>query len=385
MQKKLALTLFGALFVSISFSQSPAQKSSSNIVFQSGFEEGNKSIWNDYDGNPDTENQILVDPGPFNKVGNHVIRLKVPEGQAGGSDLVKVFSGQYDSLYYRWYFKYEKGFNFNARNHGSGFFAGSRNYLGQSNYRPNGDDFIVGTLEYDPNSHRPYCYFYYRGMYQDCTNPNGACWGDHFPCTSDEGSGYCTKTEHRDPPLPPVLTDNTWYCLESKVKMGKPSANGIGSDGEFEFWLDGVSCGHWKNLWLRTTDQLKLTMLWLSLYHHDGTHSVAGILIDDVIVSTKPIGCSDIISGVGANKLNKEDIKIFPNPTKSMITISFSASRKFSVSIFDLSGKLIINKSFHEKEVSIDTHKFNPGIYCLTVKDETDNSLVWTESIICNN
>ena len=68
---------------------------------------------------------------------------------------------------------------------------------------------------------------------------------------------------------------------------------------------------------------------------------------------------------------------------KSKITISFSARQKFSISIFDLSGKLMINKSFHEKEVTIDTHKLNPGIYCLTVKNGTDNSRIWTESIVC--
>src|SRR5262245_7979899 len=51
-----------------------------NGVFCSGFEEGNKSIWDDYDGNPDSTNILMSDPGPCNTASNHVMRLLVPAG-----------------------------------------------------------------------------------------------------------------------------------------------------------------------------------------------------------------------------------------------------------------------------------------------------------------
>lgn len=257
----------------------------SSIVFQSGFEEGSKSIWDDWDGNYDSENQIILDPGPFNTTGNHVIRLAVPVGKSGGSDLIKVLPSQYDSLYVRWYIKYENGFNFDARNHGGGLFAGSRKYLGQSDYRPNGSDFAISTVEYNRKLHSPNIYTYYRGMYQDCANPNGACWGDCLPCTSDEGTHYCTKAQHRDPPLPPVLTAGRWYCIEMKYKLGTPSTDGSIHNGEIALWVDGVNYGRWDDLWIRTTKDLKINILWLALFHHDATHSAAGVLIDDVAVS----------------------------------------------------------------------------------------------------
>src|SRR5688500_5915666 len=47
-------------------------------VFCSGFEEGNKSVWDDYDGNPDATNLLMTDPGPCARTGNHVMRLRVP-------------------------------------------------------------------------------------------------------------------------------------------------------------------------------------------------------------------------------------------------------------------------------------------------------------------
>jgi hypothetical protein len=40
---------------------------------------------------------------------------------------------------------------------------------------------------------------------------------------------------------------------------------------------------------MRTTPDLKITTLWINLWHH-GDHSVEGILVDEVVVSTKRIG-----------------------------------------------------------------------------------------------
>jgi len=260
------------------------------VVFHSGFEEGNKDIWDDWDGNPDESNLLVEDPGPFDTQGNHVMKLIPPPGERGGADLVKVLPSQHDRLYVRWYIKYENGFNFNALNHGGGLFAGDRNLLGRSDIRPDGTNQVTCTLEYGNRLHTPQIYAYYRGMHQDCADPNGSCWGDVFPCTSDEGQSYCEHEQHRDPPLPPELEADRWYSMEIKLKLGTPSADGSVRDGEISLWVDGINYGKWDDLWMRTTYDLKINILWLSLFHHNGTHADAGVFYDDVVVSTKPIG-----------------------------------------------------------------------------------------------
>ena len=84
-------------------------------VFCEDFEGANpKADFDDYDGNPDTENQIITDSGPSGDPSNKLIRLRVPSGQSGTSDLFKVLPGSYDKLYARWYFKYETGFDFHC-------------------------------------------------------------------------------------------------------------------------------------------------------------------------------------------------------------------------------------------------------------------------------
>lgn len=284
--KKIIFNLL-VIIVSLSCNSQSVRQPSSPVVFQSGFEE-EKPAWDDYDDNSDV--QYISDPGPFNATENHVLRLAVPAGKGGGSDLIKVLPSQHDSMYVRWYIKYEEGFDFSARHHGSGLFAGNRNFLGKSDYRPNGDDYAISTIEHSRKLHTTQIYAYYRGMYQDCSNPQGACWGDVFPCTSDDGTRYCKKKQHREPPLPPELQDGKWYLIEMKLKLGTPSEDGSVHDGEIALWVDGQNYGIWNDLWMRTTEDLKVSVLWLLLYHHDGNHSEAGILLDDVVVSTTRTG-----------------------------------------------------------------------------------------------
>jgi hypothetical protein len=265
-------------------------------VFCEDFEGANpKANFDDYDGNAETENQVISDGGPSGDISNKVIRLRVPSGQSGGSDIFKVLSGSYDKLYARWYFKYEAGFNFSARNHGSGLAAGNRNFTGQSGIRPTGSDWAGFFMQYQENSAKPFVYSYYRGMYQDCTNPNGNCWGDSFPCIYDSGSYYCTRSQDRPTTTMPTIVAGKWYCYEQMIDMGVASDNGPGATGRITQWLDGVTIGDNTNLWLRTTSSLKIQNLWLSLYHHDSAHSVYGELIDNVVVSTQRIGCGSAV------------------------------------------------------------------------------------------
>lgn len=55
---------------------------------------------------------------------------------------------------------------------------------------------------------------------------------------------------------------------------------------------------------MRTTPDLNLTILWLNLYF-PAAHSTAGVMIDNVVVSTQPIGAIGTTTGVenpgGAN------------------------------------------------------------------------------------
>jgi hypothetical protein len=127
-------------------------------------------------------------------------------------------------------------------------------------------------------------------MYMDCADPNGGCFGDLFPCMVDEGQRICIKPEHRETIPTPKVTSGRWYCVEIMAEGGTPTPTATGADGVQNLWIDGVEYGPFTNLWHRTTGDVKLTILWLSLFHHEA-HSVEGIMLDNVVVSTQRIGC----------------------------------------------------------------------------------------------
>jgi hypothetical protein len=259
-------------------------------VFCSGFEEGSFKIWDDYDGNPPTEVNLVADPGPWNVSGNHVGHLFVQPGR-GDSDLVKVLP-PHDRLYARWYIEYEPGFDFTAPNHGSALYGGDRNLLGVSGIRPTGTDrFQLGPQYENTNPPVTGTYNYYAGMYQDCADPNGACWGDSLPCVYDQGKTYCTRPADRPTAKnePPAVVAGRWYCVETMVDGGTPTPSAAGADGRFDWWVDGQEMGPF-TLWLRSTPALQVNLLWLQLFFHT-THGAPGVFYDDVVVSTEPIGC----------------------------------------------------------------------------------------------
>jgi hypothetical protein len=295
MKRLLTVALLAGLAQSVIVSPATAAPGPEAIcnqattIFCTGFEEGNFSLWNDYDGNPAPDNTNVAEAGPLNLADNHVTRMRVPPGR-GGVDLTKVFSSTYDKLYVRYYQKWEPGYDFAGPNHGGGLHAGDRNLMGHDSFRPTGADWFSAWLE--PMNGRLNLYVYYRGMYMDCTNPQGSCWGDHFPCFLDEGTGYCTKAAHREHTMPPQLVTDRWYCLEYMMDAGSPVSSDASANGALNLWIDGVEYGPFNNLWFRTTAALKLTVMSLGVFHH-GDHPVAGIEFDNVVVSTQRIGCAN--------------------------------------------------------------------------------------------
>jgi hypothetical protein len=311
-------------------------------VFCSGFEEGSKAVWDDWDGNPDSTNLIMADPGAFNVSGNHVMRLRAPAGR-GGADLVKVLPGKYDKLYARWYQKWEPGYNFDAPCHGGGLHAGDRDLLGRSDFRPQGNDWFCTWIE--PYKGRLQLYSYYRGMYQDCVDPQGSCWGDVFPCTADEGSNYCEKTEHRDKSgkMPPQLQTGRWYCIEIMLEAGSAVSADSLANGRQDFWIDGVEYGPFERLWHRTTADVKISILWLSLFHHDATHSVEGVMLDDVVVASERIGPASAQIQPPPEKKPASDQLIRYRNGRLQVPDKFLTARDISVEFFNTSGQRVVN------------------------------------------
>jgi hypothetical protein len=88
------------------------------------------------------------------------------------------------------------------------------------------------------------------------------------------------------------------------------------------------------------------------------------------------------IEGIaGISKDGNNAIKIYPNPTNGILYLNINAIQrcKVQVSLSDISGKELLHSSSAieagSNEVKIDIHDYKPGMYLISVSDETGNML----------
>jgi hypothetical protein len=239
-----------------------------------------------YDG--DTREPALIDePGPFGIAGNHAAQFRVPAGR-GGRGIYKELETELETAYLRFYVKWEAGHDFTAPRHGpGGLHGGPTDCLGCSGSRPS--EWFTSTLETvtDP-PHTVQAYTYYPGMYMDCSDPSGSCWGDMFPCTA--GPSYCTNPAHAARGDEPAMETDRWYCFEQMIDVGTTTSSESGANGVLDYWIDGVEIGPWDGLWFRSSDDTRVSAMWLYMFHHED-HSEEGILFDNIVVSRSRVGC----------------------------------------------------------------------------------------------
>lgn len=190
---------------------------------------------------------------------------------------VKWLKPGYDELYMRYYVRYGNDYGYHGHG-GSGFMADA----GQGGFKgagkaPDGDRFFWATLEpIGPrNLDPPGALIFYAYWWKMKADGRGNYWGNWFQPTPDQ-----------------VPKLEIWNCVEWRVK-----ANDAGEDdGELDCWVNGRNCGQFRNINWRSTNNLKVNKVQLSLwleptsYDRHGGGTTRTIWYDDVVVATKYIG-----------------------------------------------------------------------------------------------
>ena len=68
--------------------------------------------------------------------------------------------------------------------------------------------------------------------------------------------------------------------------------------------------------------------------------------------------------------------KLFPNPVKDKFYISSTNENDFSITIFDITGKLILTKENKKSGESINIQTLKSGIYFISIKDDLGNTSI---------
>lgn len=83
---------------------------------------------------------------------------------------------------------------------------------------------------------------------------------------------------------------------------------------------------------------------------------------------------------LSTNETFKNKLKIYPNPANHFVTID-NLETKSTITIYDMSGKLIFNKKFTEKKALINVAEFSKGVYNLVIKNK---EISFSEKLIVN-
>ena len=88
----------------------------------------------------------------------------------------------------------------------------------------------------------------------------------------------------------------------------------------------------------------------------------------DMIVNTENKSVTvDLATGI--NEINENSLSMFPNPVTNELTIN-NISKNSTISIYDLNGRLIINKISKSEIEKIDVSNLTNGIYLIKVSDK---------------
>ena len=89
-----------------------------------------------------------------------------------------------------------------------------------------------------------------------------------------------------------------------------------------------------------------------------------------------------IASSVGIGEMGlKNNLKIYPNPCNSELTIEVDGSEKLSLQLFDITGKSVTPSFEFVHKTSINTQDLHEGIYFLKITDD-NGTFVKTEKLI---
>jgi hypothetical protein len=78
---------------------------------------------------------------------------------------------------------------------------------------------------------------------------------------------------------------------------------------------------------------------------------------------------------VGVNEVeNNLGLRVFPNPSNEVINISLNKEVSASLTLLDVSGKVVKTQSLNGISTSINTASLNSGVYFVTINDGTSVS-----------
>jgi len=365
------------LLISLLLAALSAFSQEGRIIFQEDFEASSiAEMISKWDEAKNQENMSFSGDVPPSSPGSQSLTMTYTEGQNTGGHLYKMLEDGYDSLFARFYVKFEASHSpVHHFVHLGGYYPPTTWPQGGAGNRPVGNERFTTGIEPigDKWSWDFYTYWMFMRGYAD---PN-YFWGNTF---------------HPDPPA--HINRGEWICVELMMKVNDP-VNAY--NGEQAFWVNGEKIQHLgegfpNGYWIwdkyyphpdssafegfqwRSDERLKLNFFWLLYYMTGETDQTDRVYFDDVVVSTEYIG--PVTTGVGDLGLeNGLDAKVYPNPFARATTIKYALKETGNVKIEiynTLGNKISTTLKEHqpigEHSFKFDADPYATGIYYYTIQ-----------------
>lgn len=94
--------------------------------------------------------------------------------------------------------------------------------------------------------------------------------------------------------------------------------------------------------------------------------ALAGWMIDNIAYSNFTIDCPG-----GINEINSAHLKVYPDPATDAFTISIlnEPESDYQLSLYDLSGRAVMQRRFYGEEIMLQRDGIDPGSYFIQVTD----------------
>jgi hypothetical protein len=223
------------------------------------------------------EGRLTLETDKTLRRGKSSLRAALNKGKGATASMCYWFTPGYDKVHFRWYCRFDKGFDQGNLMHFSGLagVSGNNRYagMGKAGIRPTGFDRFTSRFEpwrawgknAAPGAMNFYSYF--PTMKED-PKMKGKFWGNQF-----------------FPARRLIPERGEWHCFEIMIKANDPGK----SNGEQAAWIDGKLYGYFTGIVWRKTEKVRIKRMNLGVYIHDNPKQNV-VHFDDVALSTGYIG-----------------------------------------------------------------------------------------------
>lgn len=175
--------------------------------------------------------------------GNGALEYQSIKGQHLPNVMDVTIPNPQDTIFLRWYRKYETGYDFTCQSKTNGVYALNPPDQVIRDTIPNGRDKFSEKLQ----------------IWKSGTSGGVLKFYTYNPEQANPAYGD-TLSQNIGTPL--VFTTGRWYGIEIMLKANTPGVN----DGEMKLWIDGTLKGWYKNMHFRDTTALKINQLNITAY-----------------------------------------------------------------------------------------------------------------------